>query len=129
MDSTTGNILSSKLGDSVEVERLIQDGKLQLIPLADLRGFDTTGMKAGILIEEAENLDISLMKLALQRISVDSRCIIDGDYNAQVDMSQYAGLNNGMRRCSQIFRGQHCYGEVELQKIYRSEIAEIAEKM
>ena len=129
MDSTVGNILSSKIGDSQWVYRLIEDGKLELIPLADLRGFDTSGMKAGILIEEAENLDISLMKLALQRIGSDSRCIIDGDYNAQVDMEQYAGDNNGMRRASKIFRGYSCYGEVELQKIYRSEIAEIANLM
>ena len=34
-----------------------------------------------------------------------------------------------MRRMSEVFRGQPCYGEVELQKIYRSAIAEIAEKM
>ena len=74
-------------------------------------------------------MDISLMKLALQRIGEDSICIIDGDYNAQVDLSQYAGNNNGMRRMSEVFRGQDFYGEIELQNIYRSRIAEIAEKM
>ena len=129
MDSTIGNILISKIGDINGVEYLISTNKLELLALADLRGFDTSGMKAGILIEEAENLDISLMKLALQRIGADSRCIIDGDYNAQVDMEQYAGDNNGMRRASKVFRGYSCYGEVELQKIYRSEIAEIANQM
>jgi phosphate starvation-inducible protein PhoH len=50
-----------------------------LLPMADIRGFDTTGMSAGIYITEAQNLDISLMKLALQRIGEDSICIIDGD--------------------------------------------------
>ena len=129
LDSTIGNILSSKLGDQQGVIRYIEDGKLQLLPFSDIRGFDTSGMKAGILIEEAENLDISLMKLALQRIGSDSRCIIDGDYEAQVDSEQYAGANNGMRRASKVFRGKSCYGEVELQIIYRSEIAEIAEEM
>lgn len=100
-----------------------------MLPFSDIRGFDASGMRAGVLIEEAENLDISLMKLALQRLGSDSRCIIDGDYKAQVDSEQYAGANNGMRRASKIFRGKQCYGEVELQNIYRSDIAKIAEEM
>lgn len=129
LDSTIGNILSSKLGDQQGVIRYIEDGKLQLLPFSDIRGFDTTGMKAGVLIEEAENLDLSLMKLALQRIGADSKCVIDGDYEAQVDSEQYAGDNNGMRRMSTVFRGHSCYGEIELQNIYRSEIAKIAELM
>ena len=69
------------------------------------------------------------MKLALQRIGEDSICIIDGDYNTQVDLQQYAGYNNGMRRLSEIFRGQDFYGEVELKNIYRGRIARLAELM
>lgn len=69
------------------------------------------------------------MKLALQRIGEDSICIIDGDYDTQVDLSQYAGMNNGMRRASEVFRGQDLYGEVELKNIYRARIADIAERM
>jgi predicted ribonuclease YlaK len=49
------------------------------LPLSDIRGYDTTGMKAGIYITEAQNLDRSLMKLALQRVGEDCICIIDGD--------------------------------------------------
>lgn len=97
--------------------------------MSDIRGYDTSGMNAGVYITEAQNMDISLMKLALQRIGDDSICIIDGDYNTQVDMNQYAGSNNGMRRMSEIFRGQDFYGEIELQNIYRSKIAEIADRM
>lgn len=69
------------------------------------------------------------MKIALQRVGEDSICIIDGDYSAQVDNEQYAGSNNGMRRLSEVFRGQDFYGEIQLQNIYRSRIAEIADKM
>lgn len=129
LDSSIGNMLSAKLGDTFGLEQMITQGKIQLLPLSDIRGFDTNGMCAGVYITEAQNMDISLMKLALQRIGEDSICIIDGDYNAQVDMNQYAGNNNGMRRMSEVFRGQDFYGEVELQNIYRSRIAEIAERM
>ncbi len=129
LDSQIGNLLISKLGDKMEVERLISDGKLVLLPMADIRGYDTTGMNAGIYISEAQNLDISLMKLALQRIGADSICIIDGDAKTQVDDINFAGANNGMKRVSKIFRNHKIYGEIELQQIYRSEIGKIAEEM
>ena len=86
-------------------------------------------MNAGVYITESQNLDINLMKIALQRIGQDSVCIVDGDYNAQVDMDMYAGHNNGMHRMSEVYRGLDFYGEVELKNIYRSRIAEIAERM
>ena len=129
LDSQIGNLLSSKLGGRIEVERLISEEKIILLPLSDIRGYDTTGMSAGIYISEAQNLDISLMKLALQRIGEDSICIIDGDAKTQVDDINFAGANNGMRRASKIFRDTDVYGEVELKNIHRSKIARIAENM
>ena len=65
LDSQIGNLLSSKFGDRYEVERMIQEGKLILLPMSDIRGYDTSGMRAGIYISEAQNLTVSLMKLAL----------------------------------------------------------------
>ena len=129
LDSQIGNLLSSKIGDKTEVERLIAEGKLVLLPLSDIRGYDTSGMNAGIYISEAQNMDVSLMKLALQRIGEDSICIIDGDEKTQVDDISFAGNNNGMKRVSKIFRDTDVYGEVELKKIHRSKIAQIAERM
>ncbi len=129
LDSQIGNLLESKLGDRMIVEELVNKGKLILLPMSDIRGYDTSGMNAVIYISEAQNLDIELMRLALQRIGEDSKCIIDGDFSHQVDMSMYAGVHNGMRRVSQVFRGESFYGEVELKTIHRSRIAQIAEKM
>ena len=129
VDSSIGNMLAGKLGDKFMIEQLVSRNKLSILPMCDIRGFDTSGLNCAVYITEAQNLDISLMKLALQRIGEDSICIIDGDYNAQCDMPQYAGNNNGMRRMSEIFRGYDFYGEVELQNIYRSKIAKIAELM
>lgn len=128
LDSQIGNLLSSKLGGREGVERLISEGKLELLPLSDIRGYDTNGMKAGIYISEAQNLDRALMKLAVQRVGEDCICLIDGDSKTQVDDLRYAGINSGMRRLSQVFRGADFYGEVELKNIYRSRIAEIAEQ-
>lgn len=129
LDSQIGNFLASKLGDKLQVERLIEEQKIVLLPMSDIRGYDTSGMRAGIYITEAQNLDIELMRLALQRIGDDSICILDGDDQAQVDLSLYAGTNNGLRRVSEIFRGAKEYGEVTLQRIHRSKIAELAQLM
>ena len=129
LDSQIGNLLISKLGDRIAVERLIDDGQLILLPMSDIRGYDTTGMNAAIYISEAQNLDKELMKLALSRIGEDSICIIDGDSDTQVDLGIYAGANNGMRRVSKIFRGASFYGEVTLKNVYRSRIADLAQKI
>ena len=129
LDSQIGNMLSTKLGGKFAVEEMIRKEELILLPFSDIRGYDTSGMNAGVYITEAQNLDIELMKLALQRIGEDSICIIDGDYNTQVDDVHFAGSNNGMRRASKIFKGEDVYGEITLRKIHRSRIAEIAEKM
>ncbi len=129
IDSQIGNLLISKIGSQVELERLMENETIVLLPMSDIRGYDTTGMRAGIYISEAQNLSIPLMKLALQRIGNDSICIIDGDAKTQVDDINFAGSSNGMRRASKIFRGHNCYGEIRLKEIHRSEIALIAEAM
>lgn len=129
LDSQIGNLLASKLGDKIVIEKMIADGQLILLPMSDIRGYDTSGMHAGVYISEAQNMDITLMKLALQRIGEDGVCIIDGDPLTQVDDISFAGTNNGMKRVSKVFRNTNVYGEVELKNIHRSQIALIAEKM
>jgi predicted ribonuclease YlaK len=128
LDSQIGNFLNSKLGDKLAVERLIADGKLILIPMADARGYQTPP-NSGVYVTEAQNMSIDLMKLFLQRIDDTSIVILDGDNKQQLDMSEYEGANNGMRRVSEVFRGKEFYGEVELRNVLRSRIAKTAEMM
>lgn len=129
LDSQIGNFLASKLGGMQAVENMVANEQLILLPMSDIRGYDTTGMNAGIYITEAQNMDIELMRLALQRIGEDSICILDGDDEAQVDMAMYAGARNGIKRVSQVFRGQDFYGEVSLKTIWRSKIASLAQEL
>ena len=97
--------------------------------MSDIRGYDTSGMNAAVYITEAQNTSVDLMKLALQRIGSDSICILDGDDTIQVDLNLYEGSNNGLRRVSEVFRGQEYYGEVTLKNVKRSKIAAQAELM
>lgn len=127
MASQVGAVLASKLGSPVEVERLIQSEKLILVPVGDARGYQTPP-HSGVYVMESQNLTSDLLRLILQRITDDSKVIVDGDYNEQVDMEIYA-QSNGMKSMSEVFRGSHLYGQVELQQIHRSEIAQLADLM
>lgn len=84
---------------------------------------------SGIYLTEAQNSTINMMKLILQRVGENTKCVIEGDDKAQVDLLTYEGNNNGLARLSKVFRGQNCYGEVRLQNCYRSKIAATAELM
>lgn len=128
LDSQIGNFLIGKLGDITAAEQLVSSGKLVLMPAADIRGVDIPA-GSGVYITEAQNSTKDLMKLMVQRISEDTKVIIEGDELAQVDLSTYEGKNNGLTRLSEIFRGEPYYGEVRLNKCYRSRMAERAELM
>lgn len=128
LDTQVGSMLIGKFGDRLEVERLVNDGKIVLMSFSNLRGFDTSGMNAGIYISEAQNLDRELIKLAIQRVGEDCIMIIEGD-NEQVDDNVYAEDNNGMRRVSEVFKGQDFYGQIKLNNVHRSKMAMIAEQI
>lgn len=129
LESQIGTMLASKLGDKFQVESMIANNQLELLPFSNLRGIDTTGTNCIVWVIESQNLDISLAKLALERIGETTKVILDGDYNAQVDDRAYEGGNNGMKRVSEVFRGEDYYGEVELQSVYRSKVANKAQEM
>lgn len=131
LQSSVGSMLISKFGSQERVEDEIMLGRIELKPFVDLRGFDTT-TEGGeedtvLLITEAQNLSRDLLKMGLQRLGENTKAIIDGDIS-QVDDDMYL-RDNGISRMSEVFRGKSLYGEVELQEIYRSPIARIAEEM
>ena len=128
LSSSVGNILSSKLGSAIEVERLIGEEKIILMPAGDVRGYETPA-NSGVYIMESQNLTKDLMRLFLQRVGKENKIIIDGDYQEQVDMDAYAGYNNGMIAVSEVFRGENMYGQVELKYIHRNKIGQIADKI
>lgn len=129
MQVSIGHILASKFGDYNEVEAMMTTGDLIVLPLSDLRGYDTTGMNAIVIAVEGQNMDIPLMKLAASRISEDSKFIVEGDFDQQLDHHSFEGKNNGMRRLSEVFRGLDYFGQVELKHVYRSKIAAKVDEM
>jgi PhoH-like ATPase len=128
LQSSVGTMLKSKFGDEQVIIQHIQKGDLEILPFVDIRGYDTGDSKTIIWVLEAQNSTSELLKTGLQRGGCNTKTVIDGDYHAQVDKDVYSAMN-GMKRVSEVFRGKSLYGEIELQKIRRSDVAEIAELM
>lgn len=124
-----GSILASKLGggNMDNIMNYILDGTILILPVSDIRGYEV-GENRSLYITEAQNLDVELMKLALQRAE-QCRVFVEGDPSTQLDGWMYEGSNNGMKRAIEVFSGEEIFGTVSLETIYRSEIARIADRM
>lgn len=128
MQSSLGSMLNSKLGDTNMVKQLLGQGTIVLVPTADIRGMEVKENEI-LYIPEAQNTSIDIMKLCMQRVSEKSKIIAEGDTDTQVDSQFFTGDKNGLRRAVEVFRGESIFSNVYMPNIYRSKIANIAEKM
>ncbi len=79
-----------------KLETLIDDGTVQIAPLAFMRG--RTLESAFVILDEAQNATISQLKMFLTRMGASSRFIITGD-TTQIDLPRKtdSGLVQAMR--------------------------------
>lgn len=127
MQNSIGNMLSTKLGDESNVLDWIENGKIRLISMADCRGMEISDRDI-LYITEAQNTTSDIMKLCLTRVADGCKVIIEGDYNTQVDSVIFQN-NNGLKSVVDKFRNHSIFGYVELNKIYRGEIASLADTL
>ena len=80
------------LYDKDKVEKLIEDGKIEIVPLAFMRG--RTFLDACIIVDEAQNVTHEQMEMIATRIGLRSKMIICGD-DHQVDLK--AKRDSGFR--------------------------------
>jgi phosphate starvation-inducible PhoH-like protein len=71
------------LYDRVAVDKLIADGKLEILPFPFMRG--RTFVDAVVIVDEAQNIVHGAMELVLGRLGVNSKMIITGD-SSQIDL-------------------------------------------
>ena len=128
MQNSIGSILTSKFGDRFAVELLLQQDKIRLVSMADVRGMEVRDNEI-LYITEAQNTSVDLMKLCLSRASSGCKIVIEGDYNSQVDSYLYDGYGNGMKRMIDSLKGEPELGYVQLPKVWRSKIAALVEKL
>lgn len=119
-----GNILSSKFGDMSEVERLLASGMIEIIPTANIRGYEVSSDEI-CFVTEGQNLDTYTLKTIIQRCKAGAKIIIEGDIIEQHDNNREVGL----LKMIDVFKGYKSFGCVKLKNNYRSEIGELADML
>ena len=82
-----------------ELDALIADGRIQLMPLAYARG--NTFRHSFVIIDEAQNCQVSQMKCMLTRLDDHSKIILCGDIE-QTDIKGKNGLSDAIERLAHI---------------------------
>ncbi len=127
LQNSIGGILASKLGGMMQLEKMLFEEKIVIVPMSDIRGIEV-GPNAFLYITEAQNADAELMQLAIQR-GAGCLMIIEGDPYTQLDHWSYGGEGNGMLKAISIFRGFEGFSHIHLPIIYRSAFAAKAAEM
>lgn len=73
------------LYDKVKIEKLIEEGKIEIVPVSFMRG--RTFLDSVIIVDEAQNVTHEQMEMIVTRIGLRSKMIICGD-DHQVDLKQ-----------------------------------------
>ena len=111
------------LGSELELMRMIEDEKIELVHLGFVRGrnFDNSI----IIADEAENLTADHVALLVSRVGKNSVILFLGD-EKQVDKKVFED-NSGLTRLNVCLSGQQLYGCVNLVKAERSETSQLAQ--
>lgn len=123
--ASIGNILASKFGDIQQVEYMIDRDILDIIPTANIRGWECPSDSI-LLCTESQNLDVYTLKTIIQRCKSGCKQIYEGDVIEQKDTNIQ---NVGINRLIDVFKGHKSFGCVKLKNNYRSELSELADKM
>ncbi len=107
------------------VEDLVSRGEIEMASVTYLRGRSITG--EFVIIDEAQNLELSTLKVILTRIGKDSKVVLCGDLT-QVD-NPYISPYGGMAALIEKFKGTELFGHVTLERSLRSPLAEAAARM
>lgn len=105
------------------IEALVASGKLSLDAVTFLRG---RSLRAScVVVDEAQNLEIPVLKTILTRVGEGTKVVFLGD-TSQID-NPYAGeSSNALAYLVERFSGQSVFGHLELTKGERSEVASLA---
>ena len=85
---------------SKQVAKLIEDKKIEIAPLAFMRG--RTLANAFVVLDEAQNATTMQMKMFLTRLGEGSRMVVTGD-RSQVDLPK--GVPSGLRDAERLLAG------------------------
>jgi PhoH-like ATPase len=104
------------------IDSLVDRGQLELAAITYLRGRSITD--EFVIVDEAQNIELSALKVVLTRMAVGSKVVFCGDLS-QVD-NPYISPYGGMAALIERMKGSPLFGHVTLSKGVRSPLAEHA---
>ncbi len=104
------------------IEELIDRNELEMAAVTYLRGRSIT--EEFVIIDEAQNLELSTLRVILTRMSRDSKVVFCGDLS-QVD-NPYISPYGGMAALIEKFKDSPLFGHTLLERSVRSPLAELA---
>jgi PhoH-like ATPase len=104
------------------IESLVDRGQLELAAITYLRGRSITD--EFVVVDEAQNIELSALKVVLTRMATGSKVVFCGDLG-QVD-NPYISPYGGMAALIEKMKGSPLFGHVTLSKGVRSPLAEHA---
>ncbi|MFW2368818.1 MAG: PhoH family protein, partial [Desulforhopalus sp.] len=107
----------------VRLQKMIDDEKLAIEPLAYIRGRSL--VKMFMIIDEAQNLTPHEVKTIITRAGEGTKIVFTGDIN-QIDHPYLGIRSNGLSTLIEKMQGQKIYGHIDLRKGERSALAELA---
>jgi predicted ribonuclease YlaK len=117
--------LGDILGDKMEIDRLINNQQLEVVPIGFARG--RSFENSIVFVNEAQNLTLPQVLLILSRIGEGSKLIFDGDLK-QTDQEIFARAP-GLKAITQIAdtSAADMFRLVTMQKVERGKTAQIAD--
>lgn len=113
------------VGDHMKIERMMNDGQLEIQPLQFLRGRDI--QNAIIICSEAENLTKEQIALIISRAAEGTKIFFNGD-TRQRDKTAFE-KSKGLETMIKKLAGDPLFGYVNLIKTERSATAALADKI
>ncbi|MEX2549612.1 MAG: PhoH family protein [Nitriliruptoraceae bacterium] len=104
------------------IDSLVDRGQLELAAITYLRGRSITD--EFVVVDEAQNIELSALKVVLTRMASGSKVVFCGDLG-QVD-NPYISPYGGMAALIEKMKGSPLFGHVTLNKGVRSPLAEQA---
>lgn len=114
------------VGSEEYVDMLIEEGKVEQLHLGFLRGRSLKNCI--VLVDESQNLTPGHIKMLISRMAENSKLIFTGSYS-QIDSKLFRGSQNGIMMMNERLQDNKLYGQIRLNKIERSEICQLADKL
>ena len=116
---------TSMYSNKTNTEQRIRNEQLQILPLTHLRG--RTFNKTFIILDEAQNLELSTLLTVLTRVGHGSKIVLTHDINQRDNL--HVGKHQGIYEVIKRMSNNKLFAHVEMIKSERSDVAEFAYNM